>query len=410
MLCLLLCGIAPIQLAAQSPQTSPSQATARAMEAQFLRGLAALNAGRPSEAIPIFLSLLAADPGLVRVRLELARAYYDAELWSRARQEFFTVLSGDLPEIVRFRVLSFIRAIDARRGFDWDLSIALTTVGETRNFDTDVVDATLGFGVIPVTLDRDTESDLGLRVTGSMAYRQALDSTLIPGTETVAFVGGNIDLKDGPAARFDDTILGVDAGLRFLGAQTSVALSAFGSTRYFAHERVEDRYGARLVFERRSLLGGSVFGSASLAKLESARSADLSGMVLTTELGFRRALGGRASIGAAIRYEDNRVRNNNGDYADSQIRLFGSLDADFGLTLSPTLYARVRNFHNQAPGFLQDRDERAIGVVLTVQKSDIFIGDGFSPFARVSHERGTSDIDAFSYTETEFLLGLERRF
>ncbi|MEM1078977.1 MAG: tetratricopeptide repeat protein [Pseudomonadota bacterium] len=382
---------------------------ARTMEAQFLRGLALLNSGHPNDAIPFFLRLLAADPTLVRVRLELARAYYVAELWDRARQEFFTVLSGDLPEIVRVRVLSFIRSIDARRGFDWNLSVGLATVGDARSYDSDVVDLDFGFGVLPSTLDRD-DSALGLRVVGSAAYRKALDRSLFSAGDTVAFVGANLDLTDGPNQQFDDTTIGVDAGLRFLAAQTSVAVSTFGSTRYIAGSKLEDRYGIRLIFERRTLLGGSIFGSASLAQLESALSTKRSGTVVTTELGFRRSLGGRAAIGTALRYEDNRVEDFSADYKDSQIRVFGSIDAAFGLTLSPTIYARFRDFDNPNPLFTANRDERAVGVELTVQKSDIFVGDGFSPFARVSYERTKSDIAAYRYRETEFQLGFERRF
>ena len=302
------------------PVAAGSETALMAVERQFLIGLALLNTGRPNDAIPFFLDLLAADPTLVRVRLELARAYFEAELWARARQEFFTVLSGDLPEPVRLRILSFIRAIDARRGFDWNLSLALTSVGDGRDFDTDQADLNFGDGIFPFTFQRDTETALGLRVVGDATYRKALDTSLM-------------DLEDGPGSKFDDTSIGLQTGLRFLGDRTSLGLGLFGRTRYVEGRKAEDRYGLRLTFERRNLLGGSVFGSASVAQLESARAIALSGRVVTGELGFRRSLGGRASIGTSLRYEDNRLEDSFADYKDSQVRVFGSIDVAFGLTL-----------------------------------------------------------------------------
>lgn len=392
------------------PVAAGSDTALMAVERQFLIGLALLNTGRPNDAIPFFLDLLAADPTLVRVRLELARAYFEAELWARARQEFFTVLSGDLPEPVRLRILSFIRAIDARRGFDWNLSLALTSVGDGRDFDTDQADLNFGDGIFPFTFQRDTETALGLRVVGDATYRKALDTSLMTHADTVAFLGATLDLEDGPGSKFDDTSIGLQTGLRFLGDRTSLGLGLFGRTRYVEGRKAEDRYGLRLTFERRNLLGGSVFGSASVAQLESARAIALSGRVVTGELGFRRSLSGRASIGTSLRYEDNRLEDSFADYKDSQIRVFGSIDVAFGLTLSPTLYARYRDYDAPSPVLTASPDERGIGIELTVQKSDVFIADGFSPFVRISYERTKSDVDALSYTETGFQLGLERRF
>ena len=74
-------------LAALGPGASlarPAPLSQQQIEAQFLTALTALNSGRPEEAIPPLLSLLGQDPSLVRVRLELARAYFEAEQWQHA--------------------------------------------------------------------------------------------------------------------------------------------------------------------------------------------------------------------------------------------------------------------------------------------------------------------------------------
>ena len=54
-------------------------ATVVEIEQAFDYAMAALNAGQPRIAIPVLQAILADNPKLVRVRLELARAYFMAE-------------------------------------------------------------------------------------------------------------------------------------------------------------------------------------------------------------------------------------------------------------------------------------------------------------------------------------------
>lgn len=401
-------GPAMSQTAPPTSDVVPTQPDGAAIERQFLTGLALLNARQAEAAIPLFLEILAVDPTLVRVRLELARAYFEAEQWSRARREFFTALSADLPEPVRLRVLGFIRAIDARRGFDWDLTVGLVTLGNQRDYDSDTIE--LGEDALPFQLNRNTDSALGARLTGAMSYRQALGRSAAGRTETVGFGRLDFDLLDGPGSEFDDLKVGVSTGLRFLGAQSSVVVSAFARTRHASGSSFEDRYGVEMTFERRTAFGASVFGAASYAEFDNTTRDDLDGTAVRGLLGIRRSLGGRASIGTSLRVEENRVDFDLDNYRDTEWRIFCSYEAAYGITLFPAIAMSYRDFLTPSPLFVQNPNERAIGVDLTLEKNDLFIGDGFSPFLRVSYERGRSDIDAYSYTETQFQIGLERRF
>ncbi|MEP5089804.1 MAG: hypothetical protein ABJR23_10295, partial [Paracoccaceae bacterium] len=62
------------------------------------------------------------------------------------------------------------------------------------------------------------------------------------------------------------------------------------------------------------------------------------------------------------------------------------------------------------PLFTGNPDEKTIGAAIRIEKNDVFIGNGFSPFLGLSHRRTKSGIDAFSYSETEYEIGFERRF
>ena len=93
----------------------------------FLYGMAATGASqRPDvaddvrealldEAIGAFHVMLVDDPGLVRVRLELARAFYLKGEDDLARRHFEAVLAGNVPEAVAANVRDFLNQIRARK-------------------------------------------------------------------------------------------------------------------------------------------------------------------------------------------------------------------------------------------------------------------------------------------------------
>lgn len=398
------------QQAASSALSADRQQGSETIEAAFLTGLFLLDNGQPEQAIPIFLRILAVDPTLVRVRLELARAYYEAEQWSRAREEFFTVLSGNIPDPVRERVLSFIQAIDSRRGFDWDLTLGITTAGNSRQYDTDEIDLNFEGIVLPFQLDRPVGTELAARVAGAASYRRPLEFSANQAFDAVAFVGVDFDLIDARGSQYDDYNLGARVGARLAWPTTTVTIAPFTSTRFFGGERVEDRFGLEATFERRNLFGGSVFGFTSFAEKDSRVSDDRSGRIANALIGFRRSVGGRATVGFSIGVEDSRVDFDLEDYTETEARIFGSYDALFGLTMRPSVYYGQRQFRNPSPLFTESPDETSVGFQILVEKNDFFIGDGFSPFASLQYERTKSDIEAFSFTDTQLQVGLERRF
>lgn len=117
------CGMARLTLTAAlvastlsaQAQTAaqPSAAQASAAEAQYRLGLYQRETGQPYSAIDTLESLLSAEPGLNRARLELAVAYYRTLNYERARTQAQRVLDDPrTPENVRLSVLSFVKLIE----------------------------------------------------------------------------------------------------------------------------------------------------------------------------------------------------------------------------------------------------------------------------------------------------------
>lgn len=397
-------------LCAGSPSANATTPPQSAVETAFLSALEDIETGQPRKAIPVLVSILARNPSLVRVRLELARAYFNAEDWRRARQEFFIVLSADLPEAVRLRVLAFIRAIDSRRGFDWDLSLSVVKVGNQRRYKSDTVLVESGGTILPFRFDREVSSAFGLRANGALNFRHPLSALSSDKASLVGFATLGFDITDAKSNTYDDAIFSLTGGLRVAKNVLTYSIAPTARTRYIAGSKYEDRFGLLANFERRGVNGGSIFGGASYFKLENNRDNSLSGKLTAATLGLRQAISGRAIIGVSGRIEREDVPNALANALTSQVTLSSTIEMKYGLTARPSLYFRYKDFRTPSPLLPANPNEKTYGVRLRLEKNDWFIAGSYTPFVEFTYEDTKSDIAAFSYTEMRSHIGITRRF
>lgn len=122
-------------------------------------GIAAREAGDPAMAVFALERALAADPGNVRARTELARAYFDLGENEAAQQEFTGVRQETLPPAMTKAVDDYLSAIDARleaRNRRIDIFIeAAAGFDSNVNSATDNSEVAIpAFGNLVFTLDR----------------------------------------------------------------------------------------------------------------------------------------------------------------------------------------------------------------------------------------------------------------
>ena len=103
----------------------------------FLYGLAALETGRPNEAVFALERVAFNYPEQLRVKLELARAFFLTNNYGSARRLFDEVLASNPSENVRTNVQAYIDQIDAREesiagSFNWYVN---TNVGNDSNIN-----------------------------------------------------------------------------------------------------------------------------------------------------------------------------------------------------------------------------------------------------------------------------------
>ena len=118
------------------------------IERLFLLGVAESRLGLPRSAAQRFEAILALQPGLTRVRLELARVYHALGRDDKARFHFRASLADRLPSSVKDAVESYLNQIDARKR--WSASLSVSILPESNPAKrTDSREIRIGGGPVP---------------------------------------------------------------------------------------------------------------------------------------------------------------------------------------------------------------------------------------------------------------------
>ena len=212
-------------------------AAAQDLDSLFDEGMAALQEASVTpgedrrdalldEAIAAFRKMLVANPGLVRVRLELARAFYLKGEDSLARRHFEAVLAGGVPPEVAANIRTFLVEIRARRRWSVHAGFAIapdTNIGAGSEERTIYIPV---FGQdLPFERDADelTSSGVGLVLWGGGEYQYPM------GPRTRLRAGGTVFRREHSGSQFDEASLAVHLGPRALLTTTtegSVLLTA----------------------------------------------------------------------------------------------------------------------------------------------------------------------------------------
>lgn len=379
-------------------------------EAVFQEAMVTLERGDPRGSIALLRGLLAEDPGLVRVRLELARALFLSGNAADAREQFLVVLSGDpsVPPAVRNQVIAFIRQIDARSGFDWTLDISAGLHPEAfRRYDSDEIELDiLGF---PLTfrLSRPQAPTFAIFASGSASWRTPFQVEAGAGAATgfVRVRGSRIEAE---GSDFDDLTAEGSLGVRWSGPRTTMEFGPFVRVEADGNASRERVPGARVGLETRSEEGLSVFVSLEGGVSSDTRQPDRDGPIGRARLGVQQSLRGIGDAGAAV---FGSVRDGDAAWADTReigAELCGSADVVGGWTLRGRAYALRYSEEEPLPALVDKRQERELGASLRVTKNDLFVSQRFTPYVEVSVARRDSDVAAFSFSSVGFLAGLSR--
>ena len=237
----------------------------------FLLGLAAIERSEQpditeadreallADAITALRTILIDRPDLVRVRLELARAFFLNGDDGLARDHFERVLAGNPPPSVVANVQLFLDSIRARRRWSMYLGAALLP---STNFGRDPHENTIitvpGLPDFPFRPDETRKSGVGISVWAGGQYHYPLTERLR------LLLGSNASLQQYPGKEFDRMSLSGHVGPRWLaGRNTEVSLLAnvrknwVGASLYSSDIGTKLQVGHR--FTRRINFTGQVY-------------------------------------------------------------------------------------------------------------------------------------------------------
>lgn len=400
----------PIACLSETSEQPLNLSTPQQIENAFLQGLQLLEAGQPRKAVFLFRQILARDPNLPRVRLELARAYFMMQSWSESRAEFVSVLSGDIPLAAKKNILRFINAIDARRGFDWSAAIGISLSPEAgRDYKTDTVFLDFFGTKLPFKVEREENDVIGLTFDGSAEVRRKLlDSS--EGPSVVGFVSASADVFEAEGTDHDDYIFGASTGPRFIWPQTTAFAAANGSVRYRSGDVYEDRMGISSAIEYRSETGFAPFLSVAYTDVNVHETEAQDGGLYSLRTGFSKSVSGNANVGVSVTFQHFDAQESYETYDAVGLSLLGRADlgAGFGATARASL--RYTSYKSKAPLFLDKREEKQFGVDVEFVKNDVFLLDQFSPFVQLGYTYNDSSINIFTYNEYRFVIGVKNAF
>ncbi len=204
----------------------------------FMFGLAAVEAARKpdlpeaerdallDEAIAVFHAMLVARPELLRVRLELARAFYLKGEDRLARRHFEQVLAGNPPSGVALNVNRFLAEMRARKR--WSLRVGASLLPDTNigaGSDERFIYIPVGGQLLRFRRDQEelTTSGIGVSAWIGGEYQYPLSE------RWRLRVGGDLSLRNYETSQFDRTNLSGHVGPRWLiGRASEVSLLLSG--------------------------------------------------------------------------------------------------------------------------------------------------------------------------------------
>ena len=389
--------------------------------ARFLLGLAALGAARKpgieetareallDEAVGAFRFLLVDRPGLVRVRLELARAFFLKRQDSLAREHFERVLAGKPDPVVAANVHRFLGAIRARKR--WSLYAGAALAPDT-NIGRGSDERTIYLGGEWFRRDEDSlpHSGVGLSVWAGGEYQHPMGRRLKLRT------GGSISQRDYEAAEFDRTFVSGHAGPRWqLDAETEISLLASARRLWRGGVRDFDESGIRIEVPRRFGRRTTAQVLASWHERRYRRSTALDGpaMDLSVRTGFVATpfLRFNASAGWA-RERPRAAVAKPFRHARWWVEPGVSADLPWGITLAGSAQWSRTDFDDSFGKLTlsgKPRSDRSRAFRVSINKRDWTLF-GFSPRISLALERRKSNTQGADYKRSGAELGAVRLF
>ena len=368
--------------------------------------------GKFDEAIAAFRAILVADPSLVRVRLELARAFFLKGEDRLARRHFEQVLAGRPPPQVVANIVRFLRIMRARRRWEAHFGAAVapdSNMNAASGARTVLLDTP--FGRLPFTFDDPAtpKSGLGLSVWGGGEYQYPFGA----GRWRLRS-GADASMREYKGGDFDRHSVSAHLGpRRLIDARTEASLLATVDRQWTAGMPETDRFGLRLEAERRLTPRLALFGRASAARRNCRDCNWLDGPVGDVSLGAGWAALPILRVGGNAGWNWSRANSEHWRSQGPQASLGATLALPAGFTVG--LRASLQRTEYQGGGFAHNtidrepREDETRTLSFSVHNRALTVL-GFSPRLSLVREERDTNAQALDYDRNRAELSFVRQF
>ncbi len=368
----------------------------------FLLGIAEFQLGVYESAAQRFEAILARQPGLTRVRLELARAYHAMGRDGKARFHFRASLADRLPTSVQDAVESWLDHIDARKR--WSASLSFSVLPESnpakRTSSRDI-----RIGGVPFRLGEDARaaSGTGLLINTGVQYSPVI------GEDLRGVVAGSAAGKFFRDDDWNDISVWGDFGVARLFDQGNVS----GGIRYRQRWLGGERYSLGLgpwTRGRKALSPktGADF-SISAEHLEHTSQVGLDGWTLRLRTGLDYAFSTSTSSRLEIDLTENDAQNPHQQHRIAGFVLSVSHAFEGGLSVSPGISFQRRRHAAADPLFRKVRRDWLVQWSVNLFHRRLQYR-GFAPYIGFSREENRSNIPVNEYVNDSVVIGMSRTF
>ena len=392
----------------------------------FLIGLSSIEAARRlpaskekektallDEAIAALRAILINRPGLVRVRLELARAFFFKREDALSREHFERVLAGKPPPLVAKNVRRFLTAMRARRR--WRTYFGFSIAPDTN------ISAVSNSEIIYIhdlpfrrNAFQGESSGVGLILWGGGEYQHPL------GKRLRLRLGADASRREYEGNEFDQMFVSLHAGPRWRAA-ANTELSLLGSARrrwtggeiqdsVVAHN--DSALGARFEINHRFTRKLTAWGRASWHERAYRKRKHLDGPVLALSLSGAWLATSTIRTHATVGYGRERPESQPWRNKSGWARLGASIALPLGFTVGGSGEMRWTQYEGGWFPFTTDgssREDRTRILQASVFNR-VFTVFGFSPQLVVVNEARESNAQLYDYKRTRAELRFVRQF
>ena len=387
------------------------------MDALFLFGLVAVKASEQpglstdrraallDAASSSFHTMLVARPGLVRVRLELARALFLKGEDDLSRRYFEHVLAGNPPPAVVANVRGFLGQIRARRR--WSLYAGFALAPDTNIGGASEEEVIQIFG-LPFQREAEklTTSGIGVLAWGGGEYQHPL------GADLRLRAGADISLRDYTGRGFDQVHVSGHVGPRWLiGRDSEVSVLADVQRHWSVGAPEHDALGGRVEAGHRLTQSVRVNAQASWLERRYRMQTFQDGPALSISLGGVWTASPTVRADAGVGWGRERPESLKWRHEHRWIRAGVSVDLPRGFTVGGGGHLRWTDYEGDwfphTDG--RPREDLTRKLRLSVHHRK-FSWKGFSPKLSLVHEVRSTNAQLYDYRRTSGEMSIVRLF